>query len=126
MLFKDEYPEGMSDCGVFITLPYVIHDSVRTTLSLSKQYLTLISFDQLPEEGKKNLEKIDRAHHDELEIVSMQDSNSHLRECVFFLKEPDDLVLVDRKGTIIGQYTSSDREEIDRLQTELSIMLNKY
>ena len=42
------------------------------------------------------------------------------------MREQFDLVLLDNEGTIRGQYVSDDREEMDRLITELSILLKKY
>jgi hypothetical protein len=48
------------------------------------------------------------------------------KKCVFLLKEPFDLVMVDRAGVIRGQYTSNDREEVDRLIMEITIILKRY
>jgi hypothetical protein len=48
-----------------------------------------------------------------------------LKDCVFLLHDPYDIVLFDKQGFIRGQYYSGDRDEIDRLILELSIILNK-
>ncbi|HYG19437.1 MAG TPA: hypothetical protein VD816_10935, partial [Ohtaekwangia sp.] len=53
-------------------------------------------------------------------------ADSTIRSCIFFLKEPFDVVLVDRKGRIRGEYDADDRDEIDRLITEITIILKKY
>ena len=47
-------------------------------------------------------------------------------KCIFILEEPFDVALVDNKGRIRGQYNSADREEVDRLITELAILIRKY
>jgi hypothetical protein len=46
--------------------------------------------------------------------------------CIFLLKAPYDVVMIDRKGLIRGQFVSDNREEIDRLMTEIDIILKKY
>lgn len=127
-LYSDKYPEGMTDCGVTVVLPYHIPDSIQASLSLSNQDLTLVQFEPLREETKKQLEKAMVAQPNEIAIVTLRNSDTiaRIRECVFFLKEPYDLVLVDDEGTIKGQYASGDRDEIDRLKMELSILLKKY
>jgi len=48
------------------------------------------------------------------------------KTCIFLLKKPYDVVLIDRKGLIRGQFVSDNREEIDRLITEVDIILKKY
>ncbi|MBK5279226.1 MAG: hypothetical protein JJE09_10230 [Bacteroidia bacterium] len=49
-----------------------------------------------------------------------------LVECSLLLQSPKDLVLVDEKKRIRGQYSSNDRDEVDRLMTELDIILKRY
>jgi len=48
------------------------------------------------------------------------------KNCVLFLKGPADMVVVDRRGRLRGQYILADREEVDRLLTEVSIILKRY
>ncbi len=54
------------------------------------------------------------------------DKARYWKNCIFFLYNPFDLVLLDSKGMIRGQYESASREEMDRLLTELSIILKQY
>jgi hypothetical protein len=49
-----------------------------------------------------------------------------LRRCIFFLDSARDVVMIDRKGAIRGQYTAADRDEMDRMLTEITIILKKY
>ena len=46
--------------------------------------------------------------------------------CALLLAPVMDIVLLDRDNRIRGQYASEDREEVDRLGTELDIILKKY
>lgn len=47
-------------------------------------------------------------------------------ECALLLKPSLDLALLDSKKRIRGQYNSNDRDEVDRLMTELDIILKRY
>ena len=47
-------------------------------------------------------------------------------ECVLILQPKIDLVLIDSHKRIRGQYSSNDRDEVDRLMTELDIILKRY
>lgn len=47
-------------------------------------------------------------------------------ECTLLLNAPLDLVLLDDQKRIRGQYNSNDRDEVDRLMTELDIILKRY
>jgi hypothetical protein len=42
------------------------------------------------------------------------------------LAEPFDAVLVDSKRRIRGQYDLKDRDEVDRLITEVAIIFKQY
>jgi hypothetical protein len=49
-----------------------------------------------------------------------------LRDCVFLLKPADNVVLLDFKKRIRGQYNLTNREDVDRLIMEMNIILKKY
>lgn len=63
----------------------------------------------------------------EEEFVQIRsDSLQILRSCFLFLQEPYNLLLVDNKRRIRGKYPLDNREEIDRLNMEVEIILKKY
>jgi hypothetical protein len=125
-LFTDVPPESMDECGVAVVLPYHVPDSVLNSLSLSKEKLTLIHFGIMESKEEKNLQSVKDDQGSKLKFVLLPDSLVSLKQCVFFLDDPDDLVLVDSLGTIRGQYQSTQRDEIDRLRMELSILFDEY
>jgi hypothetical protein len=127
-LYTDHYPEGAKECGVTVALPYHIPDPIRTSLFLSQDSLILIHFGELTPGGEKQLERVSNEFGKAIKLQRMNASDSamHLKKCVFFLKDRFDLVLVDQAGVIRGQYISDDREEVDRLLTELAILYKKY
>ncbi len=127
-LYADAYPEGVGECGVTITLPYHIPDSVISSLQLSADSLTLIHFGKLNTESENQLSRVKKEHGMDVKFNFLDDQKNAvtLKNCVFFLKDPYNLVLVDNEGIIRGQYISNDRDEIDRLLMELSILFKRY
>ncbi len=59
-------------------------------------------------------------------VIISPDSLKIFKACFFFLKEPYNLLLVDNKRRIRGNYVLNNREEIDRLLLEAKIILKKY
>lgn len=126
-LYSNAMPDVPKGCSS-VVIPYHIPDSVLQSLVLSNDSLGLIWFGKLADERSKHYKKITEAYNED-PIVNINLDNEQaqaLAKCVFFLKSPYDMVLVDRKGMIRGQYVSDDREEIDRLKIEIDIILKKY
>lgn len=136
-------PDG---CPLPAAGAYAIPERILNRLSWSERdSLTLFLFAS-KENGKANWERIqDRFLDRELRRVWVQiDSNSLdfepigkaifispdslkiFNTCFFFLKEPYNLLLVDNKRRIRGNYVLNNREEIDRLLLEAKIILKKY
>jgi len=127
-LFKDEYPKGVEECGVTITLPYVIPDTVQAKFKTQEKPLTLLYLGPSDDDSEKQLNRIKRDFQNEITVQKLQDTPEVLRlkRCTFFLTEPHDLVLLDLDGVIRGQYISKERKEMDRLVTELAVLLKQY
>ncbi len=126
-LFSESVPE-ISGCMINHTLPYRVPDSVLTTLSSEKDSLMCIHFEPLSEEANVQLQRaVDQFKNDPVMITSSNAStNPDWKRCVFLLDGEQNLVLIDRKGLIRGQYIASDRDDMDRLLTEITILLKKY
>lgn len=128
-LYSTEAPEVPSGCSP-VSIPYHVPDSIKKSLALENDTLTLLVFGKPDKEAKTQLARIDEefagdALHKKI-IEPTYPEYTSLKQCIFFLKEPFDLVLVDRSGTIRGQYVNNDREDVDRLLTEIAIILKKY
>ena len=125
-LYQNEAPD-FANCRS-VTLPYHIPDSVLTKLPIDGDSLVCIHFNSASGEANAQLQRaVDAFAADPVTITSSNPlTNKSWKECIFFLREPFDVVLVDRKGTIRGQYIASDRDEMDRMITEISILLKKY
>lgn len=128
-LFVTEAPEVPSGC-VSVSIPYHVPDSITKSLTSENDSLTLFVFGKPDKEALTQLARLDEEFADEAIhkkfIEQTHPEYTSLKQCIFFLKEPFDLVLVDRRGTIRGQYVNNDREDVDRLLTEIAIILKKY
>lgn len=125
-LYMDESPAA-EGC-VNVSIPYRIADSIRERIILGDHELVILA-DNVKERGNVMRRLREYFSQDPVAIQSMQDKFTDVgfaRRCIFFLKEPFDLVLVDKEGQIRGQYNSREREEVDRLQVEVSIILRKF
>lgn len=127
-LYEDTYPDK-GECVNAVTLPYAIPDSVLSQLPFEGDSLVLLVFGEKDAESGNQLKRIKETLSAEpLKVVQLVSSGKHRswKNCIFFLKDPYNLVLVDRQGVIRGQYVAGDREEVDRLLTEVAIILKKY
>ena len=129
-LYQDIAPEVQADCPP-VKLPYHVSAQIIEKTFLPDDSLGLIYF-QANKPARESQNQISRIQeycaHYPLTLTTSDSIvfNNQLRKCIFFLKEPFDMVLIDRVGTIRGQYASGDREDVDRLITEIDIILKKY
>jgi len=128
-LFVTESPAVQPPC-VPVNVPYSIPDSVMHQLTFSQDSLVLIGFGDRSRQGSNEMnrfvERFPDAVVNRIDIGEQDSRYVFWKPCVFFLQEPADLVLVDQHGRIRGQYTSSDLDEMDRLITEITIILKRY
>lgn len=126
-LFVDTLPPLAEACPAnTVSLPYHIPDTIVAKLPFGDNRFLGIYFGNA--DINERFQRVINILQDEpVHLTSLNTAeNIRWKTCVFFLKEPFDVVLVDRKGAIRGQYNSTDREEIDRLMTELTILLKRY
>jgi hypothetical protein len=135
-LYSAVAPEVPAGCSP-VTVPYYVPDSIvkqlnfrQDSLSADKAGLVLVMLGDLSADGITQLKRVDEEYNTDpvhQTVIGGSDPRmSSWKKCIFFLKEPFDLVLVDRKGALRGQYNSNDREDVDRLLTEITIILKKY
>lgn len=128
-LFFDKMPESVEGCPSVTSLPYHIPDSVGDQLSISQDSLSVIFFGEMERESNNQYKRVeDETLGDPVHVIRLSDNArfTYWQHCVFFLKDSLDVVTVDKNGIIRGQYVSADREDIDRLLTEITIILKKY
>ncbi|RAV98584.1 hypothetical protein [Pseudochryseolinea flava] len=122
-------PPTVTGCSN-VTLPYSVPDTVLSTLNFGRDKLVVVIFDETTVDGRAQIDRVtDEIKDDAVHIIhhtSLDVKTSSWKRCTFFLAEPRNTVLVDAQGKIRGEYTMSDREEVDRLLTEITIILKKY
>lgn len=124
-LFTKEIPAIASECGLQYPLPYQMPDSVLSQISDVSDSLVVVAF------HAGELAALDRVEEKyEKEPIGWKyldpEKNSFRQRCIFMIEKPFDVALVDRNGKIRGHYNSGDRDEVDRLLTEIAILLKKY
>jgi hypothetical protein len=128
-LYVDELPPTLEGCNPNNKKPYVLPDSIVTKYSNAKDSLTVIFFGTLKGEAANQFRRVQEELAGQgVSTIAVPDTtnNSKTMRCTFFLQEPIDVVMFDRYGTIRGNYAGSDRDEIDRLLTEITIIQKRY
>ena len=128
-LFVDTLPQVHGDCPLPGKLPYHIPDSILAQLPFGADSLIVLYLGPATNESSNQLNRVEEDfRHFPVGVHAMEADERKLywKACVFFLSDSLDVVLLDKKGTIRGQYEAKDREAVDRLLTELSIILKQY
>ena len=128
-LYATTLPDVGEDCSTTVVLPYHVPDTIRTQLGIQKNGLVVLVFGELEKDAQHELARLEgKFTKDEVTVlpIAVSGKEQFWKDCVFFMKKPTDIALVDYAGTIRGQYESREREEIDRLITEATIILKKY
>jgi len=115
-----------------VSTPYTLPSNLFSTLSSnSEQDSLLLVFYEMDEKvlgaTAGNINEIEKGislGKDGVKLVKIDQDTLNLT-CSLLIGPAIDIVLMDRTK-IRGQYTSSDRDEVDRLSTELDIILKKY
>lgn len=127
-LYVSDAPPKRADCDLDYTLPYLVPDSVKQSYNLLADSLTVIFLGPLTGEGQNQLDRVrEQTTTDHVQIIHPAKADRELeRRCIFLLDSGMDVVMLDRRGAIRGHYTAADRDEMDRLLTEITIILKKY
>lgn len=130
-LFQTEAPVLKDGCdpvkAPYVIAPEILNGFVRTGDSLA---IVFFSADSTLDAGSKKLyqQLSDMYKQDPvaLAVSTSSPEGADFFNCIFAMTKPNDIALVDKNGLIRGQYESADRDEIDRLKTEITIILKKY
>lgn len=134
-----------SVCQVSAAVPYVVADSVFTKIGSRKQNVhRIVAVYPFVKDDLSELNRIAEKYRDDsvdIRILSgmpnlpksnlpvtqlTYDTFGWLVMCSLRVREPWSVVLLDDKNKIRGYYDGSRRDEMDRLDLELSILLKKY
>jgi hypothetical protein len=131
-LFQTEAPALPSTCGQ-ATIPFVVSsDKLSDFLKNSDTLgiIFLVKDSAVTSSTRKAFTQLKEIYDNDPVSLSMRwpapgefDSAFH---CIFAMNKSKDIVVIDNHGLIRGQYESTDRDEIDRLKTEITIILKRY
>jgi hypothetical protein len=142
------YTEGLppdSICHSTSRTPYVVADSVfRKIESEGKNAVRIIAVYPFIKDDLSELNRIATKYQpdsvstiivsgipnlpkSEIPVAQLNyDSFGWVVTCGLWVREPWSVVLIDKQNQIRGYYDGSRRDEMDRLDLELSIILKKY
>ena len=130
-LFQIRAAKLLPDCPE-INYPYFINDSSYQFIKQEhgQDSLLIILYESKSKDLDASATQLARLQEsiklgNGLGLKKISNSNKTI-ECSLLLASPLDLVLVDGKKRIRGQYNSNNRDDVDRLMTELDIILKKY
>lgn len=122
--YQDGVKESDNDCRITTSDQYLIPDSVLTKWNWS-QSSTLVTF-TAEKENKELQQRLSEEKIGDLTVIRLTDADIKIKQCVLFMKEPWDAVLIDAQKRIRGYYKLGHRDDMDRLDVELKILLKKY
>jgi hypothetical protein len=155
-LFATTPPSVVQGCDRNVALPYAVSDSIWSSFKAAPDSLFVIFFEPPDGEARNQMDRVnEQTGSDPIQLIELTNVGSKatagfdigeasdsaafiqtttkknidytmLRRCVFLLDGDSNVVMVDRRGVLRGQYIASDREDIDRLLTEITILLKKY
>lgn len=117
-----------ADCHVTNIESYSMSDSVINTFTKQPFSILILNFGS----ASKKLDRV--AESFSPEVVKVEEANmqgtaeliGYFRKCRLFLQSPNTLVILDKQRRIRGYYDGTDRDELDRLEAEVKIILKRY
>jgi len=127
------YQEGVtyisSDCSVTSQGQYLLSDTSLQAIGWRHHNLLLVT-DASEVERRELARACEGSDSSEVQIIDMNvvvaDRLAEWKRCSLFIRDPFKVVLIDDQKRIRGYYALNSREEIDRLEVELKILLKKY
>jgi hypothetical protein len=120
--------QAPSGCGNEYPHPYIVKDSIILAIAPARRELRLLDFGA----DKKGLEQMLFDYLNQVSLVTVdgwelsKQQRQYLLTCVLLVPGNEDLVLLDNANRIRGYYNSKSREDMDRLEAELNILLKRY
>lgn len=120
--YQTEKPQAPDGCSFTYSAPFLVSDTLMSKLrSSGAKAFYLVVYADL-----QNLSRVAEQYNDEVKLMDLRSTTNEIKSCAFLMKEYQDVILIDDKAKIRGYYTSTDREEVDRLLLELDILLTRY
>lgn len=127
VLYTDKV-EIPTRCNLPLTAPYLVPDSVFVQMNAGKGKALLVVDSAVTQKDLTVITEDLDAKDLEVFFLSTvaKEKANWLKNCVVFLSAPRSAVLIDRDRQIRGYYILPNRDEMDKLDVELKILLKKY
>lgn len=119
-------------CETHYAQPYQLPDSVLQMEGWEGKPASLFLFQKGVLANKEFKRMLDSFDQKEFQVVMVDSQKmgealfARWSSCVFMVRAPRNVVLVDSEKKIRGYYSIGSREEADRLILEMEILLKKY
>jgi hypothetical protein len=116
-----------SNCNISLVAPYLVPDSVVLQMNGKGKALLVLDSGVTQKDISVITENFDRKDVELFFLSSLEKERANrLKNCVVFLSSPRTAVLIDGARQIRGYYILPNRDELDKLDVELKILLKKY
>jgi hypothetical protein len=131
LLYEAGVTEKAAECSnVHYGTPYILPDSIFRLINPKETSLVIVNASETNERVSAKLKEIEmqfEADHVTIQPVSMLKAQAgYIQTCILLLQQPNTIALIDDKKQIRGHYDGNDRDELDRLEAEIKILLKKY
>jgi hypothetical protein len=122
--YKDGVSESLNGCQSISAGQYFVPDSILTKWKWSgESFIALCGTEKENEELKQ---KMIESKLENIQLITFDRNDGRTKKCILIMKDPWDVALIDSQKRIRGYYKLGDRDEMDRLEVELKILLKKY
>jgi hypothetical protein len=123
-----EKVEAHTDCDIHYPVPYLLADSIQSIIN-PHHSKSVIVMDSL-KDGRLVKQLMEELSEQEISFFYLSDLSpekaSWIKQCVLLMKPIQTAALIDDKKQIRGYYILPNRDEQDKLDVELKILLKKY
>lgn len=121
----EKLPESLSGCSLDYALPYLVADSIVAVSGVTLPAVLMIDFTGTAEARAQQvqLSRLRQAHKSAGLKWGMWPGDLSTFVCAFLVPDGMNAVLIDSERRIRGYYNSLSREDMDRLDIELNILL---
>lgn len=122
------YTEGIKDvsgdCKLKSEGQYYVPDSVLIKMNWRTGVMLIL---QATDKERTELNQlISNSNFENLQLNYLNEGDSKIKNCILLMKDPWNAVLIDEQKRIRGYYKLGHRDDMDRLEVELKILLKKY
>jgi hypothetical protein len=128
LLYEQGVKVKPSGCTMNYGAPYIVPDTIIHELTFSLKPLIVVNFASQSVKLNNLMDAFDKdvalIEGDKMNLTA--EHFNFIKTCALLTESPNNIVLIDNRHRIRGQYDGTDRDELDRLEAEMKIILKKY